>query len=103
MRSQLFADLLRRMLAASGLEVTHVVNITDVGHLTSDADEGDDKMEAAAAKTGRSASEIAAFYTEQWLRDRRALNCLEPYGPAPGHRPHRRAGRAGRDGWRPRA
>ncbi len=78
MRSQLFADLLRRTLAASGLEVTHVVNITDVGHLSSDADEGDDKMEAAAAKTGRRAADIAAFYTEQWLRDRRALNCLEP-------------------------
>jgi cysteinyl-tRNA synthetase len=78
MRSQLFADLLRRVLAASGLDVTHVVNVTDVGHLTSDADEGDDKIEAAAARTGRSATEIAAFYTEQWLRDRRALNCLEP-------------------------
>jgi cysteinyl-tRNA synthetase len=78
MRSQLFADLLRRVLTASGLDVTHVVNITDVGHLTSDADEGDDKIEAAAARTGRSATEIAAFYIEQWLRDRRALNCLEP-------------------------
>jgi cysteinyl-tRNA synthetase len=78
MRSQLFADLLRRVLEAAGLAVTHVVNITDVGHLTSDADEGDDKVEAAAARSGRSAAEVAAVYTEQWLRDRRALNCLEP-------------------------
>src|SRR5687768_16775937 len=47
MRSQLFPDLLRRVLLAAGYDVTHVVNITDVGHLVSDADEGDDKMEKA--------------------------------------------------------
>jgi cysteinyl-tRNA synthetase len=78
MRSQLFADLLRRVLAASGLDVTHVVNITDVGHLTDDADAGDDKVEAAAARTGESAADIAARYTEQWRRDRARLRCLEP-------------------------
>lgn len=78
MRSQLFPDLLRRVLLAAGYEVTYVTNITDVGHLVSDADEGDDKMEAAAARTGKTAAEIAAAYTEQWADDRRRLGCLEP-------------------------
>jgi cysteinyl-tRNA synthetase len=78
MRSQLFPDLLRRVLEAAGHEVTHVVNITDVGHLTSDADAGDDKVEAAAARTGKTAADIAAQYTEQWRRDRALLGCLEP-------------------------
>ncbi len=70
--------MLRRALLAEGLRVTHVVNITDVGHLTDDADAGEDKMEAAARKTGRRAEEIAAQYTAQWLNDRRRLNCPDP-------------------------
>lgn len=74
MRSQFFADLVRRVLTASGLEVTHVINITDVGHLTDDEDEGEDKIELAADRSGTTASEIA----EQWRRDRSRLNCLEP-------------------------
>ncbi|HME70507.1 MAG TPA: cysteine--tRNA ligase [Myxococcota bacterium] len=78
LRAYLVADLLRRALVAEGLRVTHVINITDVGHLSSDADTGEDKMERAAAKTGRKASEIADFYTEQWLRDRERLHCLPP-------------------------
>lgn len=77
LRPYLFADLLKRALLAEGLRVTHVINITDVGHLTSDADQGEDKMERAAARAGRTAAEIAAHYTEQWLRDRRRLRCLE--------------------------
>ncbi|MBM4382722.1 MAG: cysteine--tRNA ligase [Deltaproteobacteria bacterium] len=78
MRAYLFADLLRRALLAEGLRVTHVINITDVGHLTDDADAGEDKMEAAARKTGRRALDIAAEYTAQWLKDRRRLNCADP-------------------------
>jgi cysteinyl-tRNA synthetase len=78
MRSQVFADLVRRALTASGLEVTHVINITDVGHLTSDADEGDDKLELAASRAGQTAAEVAATYTAQWARDRTRLGCLEP-------------------------
>jgi len=78
MRSQLFPDLLRRVLLTAGYEVTYVTNITDVGHLVSDADEGDDKMEAAAARAGTTAADIAARYTEQWQQDRRRLGCLEP-------------------------
>jgi cysteinyl-tRNA synthetase len=77
LRPYLFADLLKRALLGEGLRVTHVINITDVGHLTSDADSGEDKMERAAARAGKSAAEIARFYTEKWLRDRRRLRCLE--------------------------
>jgi cysteinyl-tRNA synthetase len=78
LRPYLFADLLKRALLAEGLRVTHVINITDVGHLTDDADAGEDKMEVAAKRSGRRAAEIAAEYTAQWQRDRRRLNCLDP-------------------------
>jgi cysteinyl-tRNA synthetase len=78
MRSQLVPDLLRRVLLAAGYDVTYVTNITDVGHLVSDADEGDDKLEKAAAATGRRAEDIAAVYTAQWRTDRARLGCLEP-------------------------
>jgi cysteinyl-tRNA synthetase len=77
LRPYLFADLLKRALLAEGLRVTHVVNITDVGHLTDDADRGEDKMERAAARTGSTAAAIAAQYTEQWFVDRRRLHVLE--------------------------
>jgi cysteinyl-tRNA synthetase len=78
MRANVFADLLRRALQAEGFAVEHVINVTDVGHLTDDADEGEDKMEVAARKSGRRAADVAAEYTEQWLRDRRRLNCIDP-------------------------
>ncbi len=78
MRSQLVPDLLRRVLLAAGFDVTFVTNITDVGHLVSDADEGDDKMERAAATSGETAADVAARYTAQWADDRRRLGCLEP-------------------------
>ena len=78
MRSQLVPDVLRRMLMAQGLDVTYITNITDVGHLVSDADDGDDKMEAAARREGRTAEDIAAHWAAQWAGDRRRLGCLEP-------------------------
>jgi cysteinyl-tRNA synthetase len=78
MRSQLFPDLLRRVLLAAEYEVTYVTNITDVGHLVSDGDEGDDKIEVAATATGKTAAEVAAAYAKQWAIDRRRLGCLEP-------------------------
>ena len=78
LRSRLFSDLLKRFLIAEGYAVTHVINITDVGHLVSDADEGEDKMEAAAKKAGQTAEEIAAHYTELWRQDGAAVNCLPP-------------------------
>ncbi len=78
LRSQLLADLLKRALLAQGYRVTQVINITDVGHLTDDADAGEDKMERAAAERGKTAQEIAEQYTDQWLRDREAVGCLPP-------------------------
>ncbi|MDB5685610.1 MAG: cysteine--tRNA ligase [Rhizorhabdus sp.] len=78
LRAYIFTDTLRRALNWKGLAVNHVINITDVGHLTSDADEGDDKMEAAASRTGKTIWEIAAFYTQAFKADLSALNICEP-------------------------
>ena len=78
MRAFLFADTLTRVLRWKGFPTTHVINITDVGHLTSDADAGDDKMETAAAREGRSIWEIAQHYTDAFKRDVARLNIVEP-------------------------
>ena len=78
LRPYLFADLLKRTLVGEGFEVKHVINITDVGHLTNDSDDGDDKMEVAAQKSGRTAADVAEEFTQKWLQDRRWVNCLEP-------------------------
>ncbi|MEO0463743.1 MAG: cysteine--tRNA ligase [Pseudomonadota bacterium] len=77
MRAYVFADTLGRTLRARGLKLTHIVNITDVGHLTSDADEGEDKMEKMAASQGKSAWDIARFYQEDFESDLARLN-IEP-------------------------
>jgi cysteinyl-tRNA synthetase len=77
-RARLLPDLIKRFLQSEGFEVTHVINITDVGHLVADADVGDDKMEVAARKAGLSAQEIADKYTRMWLDDCVAVNCLPP-------------------------
>lgn len=78
LRAYLFTDTLRRTLQLKGYDVNHVMNITDVGHLTSDADEGDDKMELAAERRGKTVWEIAEHYTAEFLRDLEALAVLEP-------------------------
>jgi len=75
LRSQIVPDLLKRFLRSEGFAVTHVVNITDVGHLVSDADEGEDKMELAAKNAGQTAEQIAGMYTELWHDDRARLHC----------------------------
>ena len=62
MRSYIFADILKKVLLYNGYKVKHVVNVTDVGHLTSDADEGEDKVEKAAVAEGKTAKEITGFY-----------------------------------------
>jgi cysteinyl-tRNA synthetase len=74
MRSFLFADVLRRALELNGLEVKLIMNITDVGHLTSDADEGQDKMILAMQREGKTAHEIAEFYTDAFMQDLERLN-----------------------------
>lgn len=78
LRTYIFVDLLRRALQYNGYRVEHVMNITDVGHLTSDADTGDDKMEIGVARTGQSAWEIAERYTLAFKRDLESLNILPP-------------------------
>ena len=77
-RTFLFEDLLKRALEWNGYRVRHVMNITDVGHLTSDADTGEDKMEKGARRTGKSAWEIAQLYTDAFLADLKALNIEDP-------------------------
>jgi cysteinyl-tRNA synthetase len=78
LRAFLFEDLLKRVLIYNGYNVRHVMNITDVGHLTSDADSGEDKMEQGARREGRSAQEVAQFYTAAFQKDLVALNIIEP-------------------------
>jgi hypothetical protein len=69
LRAYVFADTLRRTLQWQGYDVTHVINITDVGHLTSDADTGDDKVELAARSARSSAYEITEKYTSAFFSD----------------------------------
>ena len=71
-------DLLVRLLRINGLDVTRVMNITDVGHLVSDDDEGEDKLEKGARREGRTAWDIAGYYTTDFLKGLAALNCLTP-------------------------
>ncbi len=78
LRTYIFEDLLHRMLLFNGYEVKHVMNITDVGHLVSDADTGEDKMEKGSRRTGKTAWEIAEFYTAEFRKDLARLNILEP-------------------------
>ena len=81
MRAYVFADTLGRVLSYKGYKLTHVINITDVGHLTSDADAGDDKMEKAAEAQGKSAWDIAAFYQADFEADLERLNIRKPAHP----------------------
>lgn len=77
-RTYIFMDCLRRMFKYNGFKMNHVMNITDVGHLTSDADSGEDKMEKAARKEGKNPYEIAKFYTDAFLKDMKLLNIDTP-------------------------
>ena len=79
LRTMIHNDILKRMFIENGYDVHHVMNITDVGHLTSDdADSGDDKMERGAARDHKSVWEIAKFYTDEFLRDFDDLNNIRP-------------------------
>lgn len=78
LRTYLFEDTLRRTLEYLGYSVNHVMNITDVGHLTDDADEGEDKMLKSSREKGMSVWEIADFFTEAFFADTDALNILRP-------------------------
>ena len=78
MRAYVFADTLGRVLSYKGYKLTHVINITDVGHLSDDADAGEDKMEKMAAEKAQSIWDIAKHYTEAYWEDIRALNIRQP-------------------------
>ncbi len=78
LRTYVFEDILKRVLAYNGFKVKHVMNITDVGHLTGDRDMGEDKMEKGAQREGRTAWEIAAHYTAAFKEDLVHLNIIDP-------------------------
>lgn len=78
LRTYVFEDLLVRVLKRAGYEVNHVMNITDVGHLVSDGDEGEDKMEVGARKAGKTIWEIAEYYSKVFFADLEKLNVLKP-------------------------
>lgn len=77
-RAYLFEDFLRRTLEYHDLPVNHVVNITDVGHLTDDGDHGEDKMEKGAARTGQTVWEVAKFFEAEFKKDWERLNLTAP-------------------------
>ena len=78
LRTYLFEDILRRTLEYFGFIVRHVMNVTDVGHLTGDTDEGEDKMLKGAREKGKTVWEIAEFYMKAFFRDFELLRCAPP-------------------------
>lgn len=80
LRNAVFNDTLRRALLLNGFSVKHVMNVTDVGHLVSDADSGEDKLEKGAKAEGKTVFEVAAHYTDAFKKDMKALNILAPNG-----------------------
>lgn len=78
LRTYVGNDILKRILGANGYEVLHVMNITDVGHLTSDADEGDDKLDKRAKERGQTVWEVAKFFEEYFFKSTDQVNVLRP-------------------------
>ena len=78
LRTYIMEDILEKTLRFLGYDVTRVMNITDVGHLTSDADTGDDKMVKSAKKENKTVLDIARFYTEAFFKDTEKLNIKKP-------------------------
>lgn len=78
LKTYIFEDILVRTLKYFGYKVTHVMNITDVGHLASDADEGEDKMSLAMKREKKKSYEIAEYYTDAFFKDCEALNISKP-------------------------
>ncbi|MFH1454938.1 MAG: cysteine--tRNA ligase [bacterium] len=77
-RTNIFTDILKRVLSYNGYKVNHVMNITDVGHLTGDRDMGEDKIEKESKKEGKTAWEIVDFYTKAFKEDLKSLNIIFP-------------------------
>ena len=78
LRTYIFEDVLKRVLTYNGYRVKHIMNITDVGHLTGDRDMGEDKLEKGAQREGKTAWVIAEFYTEAFQKDLKLLNVQDP-------------------------
>jgi cysteinyl-tRNA synthetase len=78
MRTYIMTDLLKRVLIHDGYKVKHIMNITDVGHLVSDANLGEDKMRLTAEHEHKSVYEVAKFYTDEFLKDLKRLNLIMP-------------------------
>ena len=78
LRTYIFEDLLVRTLRYAGYKVNHVMNITDVGHLVSDADDGEDKMALASKREGKKSEEIASYYTDIFFKHCEMLNIEKP-------------------------
>ncbi|MCF7844193.1 cysteine--tRNA ligase [Candidatus Gracilibacteria bacterium] len=74
LRSYVFADILRRTFVYAGYKVNHIINITDVGHMVGDGDDGQDKLEKGAAREGKNVWEVAKMYTDAFMKDIEALN-----------------------------
>ena len=79
LRTFIFVDILRRIMDYSGYEVSHVMNITDVGHLSGDDDSGEDKMLKSSRESGKTVWDIAQYYTEAFFRDTDSLNIIRPH------------------------
>ena len=78
LRTYIFEDILKRVLLFNNYKIKHVMNITDVGHLTSDSDTGEDKLEIGAKREKKTVWEIAEFYTKTFKTDIKELNILKP-------------------------
>lgn len=80
LRAYVFADVLRRTFLYAGYNVKHIINITDVGHMVGDGDDGEDKLEKGAKRDGKTAWQVAKFYEDAYMEDLKALNIpLEAY------------------------
>ncbi len=78
LRTYVSQDIMKRMFMANGYDVKHIMNITDVGHLTDDGNDGEDKMEKGSLREGKSVWDVAKFYTDAFMKDVLALNILPP-------------------------
>jgi cysteinyl-tRNA synthetase len=78
LRKFIFDDTLKRMLLSQGAAVNHVMNVTDVGHLVSDGDEGEDKLEKGARNSGKTVWDVAQLYLDAFVRDMKLVNVIEP-------------------------
>src|ERR1039458_9383190 len=78
LRTYIFEDLLKRVMLYDGFKVRHAMNITDVGHLVGDGDEGEDKLEVGAKREGKNPLDIAKFYTDKFFQVTDALSIIRP-------------------------